>query len=160
VSILPSLRCAIVASAAIIATATFSVPAANAFDKIYTDDDLAIDGYDPVAYFTEGRAVEGDEAFEATYEGATWRFSSAANRDAFAADPMKYAPQYGGYCAYAVSEGYTASIDPDAWSIVDGKLYLNYSKSIQNRWQKNRDERIANADANWPKIIAGGGKVN
>ena len=135
------------------------IPSASAFEKIYTDDGLAIEGYDAVAYFTDGRPVEGSREFETAYEGATWRFASAANRDAFAANPEKYAPQYGGYCAYAVSEGYTASIDPDAWTIDNGKLYLNYSKGIQRRWEKNRAERIVQGDKNWPQIVANGGRL-
>ena len=88
---------------------------------------VAIDGTDPVAYFTDGRPAQGSSDFEHEWMGATWRFVSAAHRDLFAADPAKYAPQYGGYCAWAVSQGYTAKIDPAAWKIVDGKLYLNYS---------------------------------
>lgn len=133
--------------------------AAAAFEPVYSDGGAAIGGYDPVAYFTEGKPVAGSEAFTAEHDGATWRFASAANRDAFVADPERYAPQYGGYCAYAVSEGYTAEVDPDAWSIVDGRLFLNYSKSIQRRWERNRDERIATGDSNWPKIVAGGGRI-
>ena len=85
--------------------------------------------------------------------GATWRFSTEANRDAFAANPEKYAPQYGGYCAYAVSEGYTASTTPEAWKIVDGKLYLNYSKDVQKIWEQDIPGRIANGDKNWPKVL-------
>ena len=85
--------------------------------------------------------------------GSKWYFASAANRDAFAADPAKYAPQYGGYCAWAVSQGYTAKIDPEAWKIVDGKLYLNYSKSIQEKWVAGGVDRlIAAGDGNWPGI--------
>lgn len=126
-----------------------------AADKVYNDWGTAIDGYDPVAYFTVGRPVEGDSDFEHEWNGATWRFSSAENRDLFAADPEKYAPQYGGYCAYAVSQGYTASTEPDAWKIVDGKLYLNYNKSVQTRWEKNIPGYVADANTNWPGIEAG-----
>ncbi len=115
--------------------------------------DTAIDGTDPVAYFTEGRPVEGSSEFKHDWNGATWRSSSAENRDLFAANPEKYAPQYGGYCAWAVSQGYTASTDPEAWDIVDGKLYLNYSKRVQETWHRNVPGNISAANANWPKVL-------
>ena len=114
----------------------------------------AIDGYDPVAYFNEGRPVEGKGEFAHGWMGATWYFASADNRDLFAADPDQYAPQYGGYCAWAVSQGYTAKIDPEAWKIVDDKLYLNYSKEVQAQWSQDIPGNIAKGDANWPKIRA------
>ena len=113
----------------------------------------AIGGADPVAYFTEGKPVEGSSDFTHEWNGATWYFSSAANRNAFAASPERYAPQYGGYCAWAVSQGYTASIDPEAWAIVDGKLYLNYSSDVQATWSKDVPGNISKADANWPKVL-------
>ena len=87
--------------------------------------------------------------------GAAWRFANAANRDAFAADPEAYAPQFGGYCAWAVSEGYTASTVPEAWRIVDGKLYLNYSRRIQSRWERDIPGNIARGTANWPDLNGG-----
>ena len=101
-----------------------AVPAQAAKDQVYTawPSDLAVSGYDAVAYFTEGRAVEGSDDFKLEHNGAEWRFASAENREAFAANPVKYAPQYGGYCAWAVSQGYTASTDPEAWKNVEGKL--------------------------------------
>ncbi len=129
-----------------------SVPA-HAGGVVYTSWGKAIKGYDPVAYFTEGKPVEGKSDFTHTWMGATWRFVSAANRDKFAAMPDKFAPQYGGYCAWAVSQGYTASTDPDAWKIVDGKLYLNYSKGIQQRWQDGGPHKLIVAgDKHWPKL--------
>jgi YHS domain-containing protein len=112
----------------------------------------AIEGYDPVAYFDEGKPVEGDSDYSHEWMGATWYFASAENRDLFAANPDKYAPQYGGYCAWAVSQGYTAEIDPDAWSIVDDKLYLNYSLDVQKQWQQDVPGNVTKADANWPGI--------
>jgi YHS domain-containing protein len=130
-------------------------PAAFAGSVVFVDDGAAIRGTDPVAYFTDGRAVPGKAAFEAEWMGATWRFASAAHRDAFKTDPEKYAPQYGGFCAWAVSQGYSAPIDPAAWKIVGGKLYLNYSRSIQSRWALDRSGNIARADRNWPKVRAG-----
>jgi YHS domain-containing protein len=112
----------------------------------------AIEGYDPVAYFEEGRSAEGDSEHSFEWMGATWYFASAANRDLFAADPEKYAPQYGGYCAWAVANGYTAKIDPQAWAVVDDKLYLNYSLYVQKQWQQDVPGNITKADANWPGI--------
>ena len=113
---------------------------------------LAIKGYDTVAYFTEGKPVKGSDQFTQAWNGATWRFSSAANRDRFAADPAKFAPQDGAYCAWAVHKNYTADTDPEAWKVVGGKLYLNYNKEVQSMWQKDVEARIAVADKNWPKL--------
>jgi YHS domain-containing protein len=115
---------------------------------------VAIEGTDPVAYFVEGKPVEGSSEFEHEWMGATWRFASAANRDLFAADPEKYAPQYGGYCAWAVSQGYTAKIDPEAWTIVGDRLYLNYSKEVRTQWSEDVPGNITKGDANWPKLRA------
>ncbi len=114
----------------------------------------AIRGYDPVAYFTENQPIKGKKAFSHQWKNATWRFASARNRQLFRTNPQKYAPQYGGYCAYAVSQGYTASINPHAWKIVEGKLYLNYSKGVQRLWEENTDGHIKRADENWPRILA------
>ena len=127
---------------------------AAAKPAVYADDGIAIDGSDPVAYFTEGRPVAGKADLTHDWMGVSWRFSSEENRAAFAANPEGYAPQYGGYCAYAVSEGYTASTVPEAWKIVDGKLYLNYSRRIQRRWERDIPGRIAAADANWPSVLS------
>ncbi|WP_169566016.1 YHS domain-containing (seleno)protein [Sneathiella limimaris] len=112
----------------------------------------AAEGYDVVSYFEEGKAVEGDSDFTHEWKGVKWYFSTAAHKDKFAAAPEKFAPQYGGYCAYAVSKGYTASVDPEAWTIVDGKLYLNYSKGVKDTWDKDRAGYIKSADENWPKV--------
>ena len=114
---------------------------------------LAIEGYDAVAYFTENRAVKGDEDYELEWEDANWRFNSAENLAAFQEDPERYAPQYGGYCAWAVSNGAIAGIDPKQFSVVDDKLYLNYNASIQQRWTGERDRRIELADEIWPTLI-------
>lgn len=114
---------------------------------------IAIHGHDPVAYFTEGKPVEGSRTYSYAWKGATWYFANAQNRDLFAKNPEKYAPQYGGYCAYAVSQGTTADIDPEAWRIVDGKLYLNLSKSIAKIWEEDIPGYIALANKNWPKLL-------
>ena len=124
-------------------------------DKVYSKWGAAIGGADPVAYFTMGKTVDGSKKHTLEWQGATWRFANAAHLEQFKAAPERYAPQYGGYCAWAVSEGYTAKIDPEAWEIVDGKLYLNYSKGIQKRWAADKGGNIAKADSNWPKIRAG-----
>lgn len=123
-------------------------------ETIFSDGGLAIRGTDPVAYFTEGRPVAGDPAITHDWMGARWAFASEAHRAAFAAEPAAYAPQYGGFCAWAVAQGYTAPIDPAAWRIVDGRLYLNVSPRIQRRWERDIPGNIARADANWPGIRA------
>lgn len=113
----------------------------------------AIRGYDPVAYFKDGRPVAGHPEISAEWNGATWLFATEENRAAFVAEPARYAPQYGGYCAWAVAHGYTASIDPEAWRVVDGKLYLNYSKAVAAEWVKDIPGYIAKGDANWPNVL-------
>lgn len=139
------------AAAPVLALTTHSARAET--PGIYAVDGIAIDGSDVVAYFTQNAPVAGNADITHDYMGATWRFASVENRDAFAADPAAYAPQYGGYCAYAVSEGYTASTAPEAWSIVDGKLYLNYSTGVKRRWEQDIPRRIAAADAQWPQVL-------
>lgn len=141
--------------AIILATITFSLPAFAEKAPVNKSffGDVAISGADPVAYFKEKRAVIGKSEFAHQWNGAEWRFKSTANRDEFAATPRKYAPQFGGYCAWAVSQGYTASIDPEAWSIVDGKLYLNYSKGVQAQWSQDIPGNIAKGIANWPDVL-------
>ncbi len=130
--------------------------AAFAIDPVYSNwRGLAIKGADPVAYFTVGGYRAGRAEHSLEYMGATWRFSSAENKALFEGDPERYAPQYGGYCAWAVSQGYTASVDPEAFAIVDDKLYLNYSQSIQKKWAAEQDAHIAQADANWPGLRDG-----
>ena len=110
---------------------------------------LAIKGYDPVAYFAEGRPVEGSAAFEQVWENTRWRFSSAVNLDRFKADPDRYAPQYAGYCAYGIANGAKLEVDPRAWKIVNGKLYLNNNRDTQKDWVKDQTANIGRADANW-----------
>jgi hypothetical protein len=113
---------------------------------------VALKSYDVVAYFTEGRAVEGVAAFEHVLDGVRYRFASAANRDRFAREPRRFLPQYGGFCAWAVSRGYTADTDPLAWRIVDGRLFLNYSRSVQRKWETDVPGNVAKGDANWPGL--------
>lgn len=113
---------------------------------------LAVGGYDPVAYFVAGAAQAGSPGITASHDGATYRFVNAANRDRFAADPAKYLPAYGGYCAYGVANGYKVKVDPDAFTIVDGTLYLNYDKGVMKKWRADIPAYIAKADANWKSI--------
>ncbi|MBI4963803.1 MAG: YHS domain-containing protein [Desulfomonile tiedjei] len=113
----------------------------------------AIKGYDPVAYFIQGKPTSGTKEFEFKWDGAVWQFSSAENLNLFKADPEKYVPQYGGYCAWAVAEGYTADIDPNAWTVSQGKLYLNYNLDIRTKWQKDMAPNIERANKNWPGVL-------
>jgi hypothetical protein len=119
------------------------------------DNGVAIQGYDAVAYFTRNAAVKGSQAFAHTWNGVRWHFASAEHRDAFASDPGRYAPAFGGYCAYGVSRGYAVDIDPEAFAVVDGTLYLNYSKSVQRTWNQDRPGFIEKARRSWPKVLAG-----
>jgi hypothetical protein len=112
-------------------------------------DRLAIKGYDPVAYFTEGRPVKGRSEFEYVWEDTRWQFASAANRDSFRADPERYAPQYLGHCSLGIALGEKSETDPEAWEIVGGKLYLNFDQKAHGDWQKNKEANINQADANW-----------
>lgn len=116
----------------------------------------AIKGADPVAYFSllpGDKAVIGSDDITYEWRGATWKFASEANRDLFSKDPEKYAPQFGGYCAYAVGLGFTNSILPNSWSIIDGKLYLNHNRFTKRRFLKKQDEAIAKATSNWPEVL-------
>lgn len=134
---------------------TASEPARAGKAAVYTGivDGVGAGGYDVVAYQTEQMAVAGDEAITAEHESITYRFASEENRERFAADPQRYLPRYGGYCAWAVSQGYTAHGDPEAWTVVDGSLYLNYSKGVRSQWQRDAAGNIAKGDANWPGVL-------
>ena len=125
---------------------------AGKVDPVYQHAGLAIRGYDPVAYYQQSAPVKGSSQFSYQWRGATWLFANAENRDRFQAEPDHSSPQYGGYCAYAVSKGRTASIDPEAWKIVDGKLYLNYSKGVRKKWEQDVPGNIVKADKNWPDL--------
>jgi hypothetical protein len=133
---------------------TLLLPGQGRAAQVNAEGGVAVRGTDVVAYVTQGRPVAGSAAFTHDWAGATWRFASAAHRDLFAADPQRYAPAYGGFCAFAVSEGYTAPIDPAAWRIVDGRLFLNYDRAVQRRWERDIPGRIARADARWPELSA------
>ena len=141
---------ALIAVAVSVATTTADAPK-PAINK--GSDSVAIKGYDTVAYIVSGRAIVGSPKFEYSWSDATWRFASKANRDRFARDPKRYAPQFGGYCAWAISRGYTADVDPEAFQVVDGRVYLIYSKSVQMRWEQDIPGNIAKAQANWPAVL-------
>lgn len=113
---------------------------------------LAIQGYDVVAYFTDGRPVRGSSSYVHRWQNAEWRFASAEHRDAFIADPERYAPQYGGFCAYGVAQGYRVDVDPTAWRIVDGRLYLNYNHSVNRTWVQDIPGYVRQADQNWTRL--------
>lgn len=139
------------------AVMTFTLAAGSAWaaEPVNTNGSpLALGGYDVVAYFTEGKPVAGQAAHETHWNGARWRFASAEHRERFQREPERFAPRYGGYCAYAVSRGYTAPVAPEAWRIVDGKLYLNYSKDVQTLWEREIPANIKKADTNWPGVLA------
>lgn len=124
---------------------------------VFATDGVAIRGYDPVAYFTESAPVEGSTAHESTWQGVTWRFASAENKTQFDSDPERFAPQYGGFCAWAVAEKSTLfSTQPQNWSIVDDKLYLNYNDGVQATWETDPAGFITQGDMNWPQIMAEG----
>ncbi|WP_153799860.1 YHS domain-containing (seleno)protein [Foetidibacter luteolus] len=121
-------------------------------NEIFAPDGKAIRGYDPVAFYKEQKPVKGIDSLAYTWKNATWFFSSAANLDSFKANPGRYAPQYGGYCAYGTSEGHKAPTETDTWTIVDDKLYFNYNTKVKERWTKNQQELIEKANAQWPLI--------
>lgn len=141
-----------------VALASFAAaPAALADERpVYTGliGNVGVSGYDVVSYFTDGRPVRGTTQFRTTHQGVEYRFASAEHLAAFQASPARYLPQYGGYCAWAVSQGYTASANPNNWRIVDGKLYLNYNTEIQQRWEQNIQGFIQSGNANWPSVLS------
>ena len=146
-------RMLLTAAAAAPAAAFLSRPAMAAEPSVFTEDGIAIRGADPVAFFTEGAPVQGDPANALMWEGATWHFASMENMETFLADPNAYAPQYGGYCAFALSRGSLASSVPEAWTIHEDKLYLNYSVNVRQVWLEDVPGNIAKADENWPTVL-------
>ncbi|MBS1794136.1 MAG: YHS domain-containing protein [Acidobacteria bacterium] len=125
----------------------------ESFKRISTTaDNVAIKGFDTVAFFTAEKAVAGNPEFSFVWNGAKWYFSSAENMEKFKAAPENYAPQFGGYCAYAVSHGYTADGDPNAWKIVDNKLYLNYNQQVKEKWEAEQPKLIEDGRKNWEEF--------
>jgi len=120
--------------------------------EVFVKSEEAIRGYDPVAYFKERKPVEGKKAFSFVWKDATWLFSSNENLEDFKSNPTKYAPQFGGYCAYGMMQGHKAPTSPDAWTIVDDKLYLNYNTNVRDLWNKDQKGYIDTAIKNWPTV--------
>lgn len=120
--------------------------------KFISKDGVAIKGYDPVAYFNQQKAVEGSDSYTTDWSGSKWKFVSQGSLDSFKLAPEKYAPQYGGFCAYGTSENHLSPTDPKAWTVVDGKLYLNYNLDVKNLWIKDTSNRIKAADGFWPSL--------
>jgi YHS domain-containing protein len=120
--------------------------------QFYEQNGIALNGYDPVAYFAEQHPVKGSPRFSVEHLGTRFYFSTMNNRETFIANPERFLPQYAGYCAFGVSKGYKAAIDPDSFTIVEGKLYLNYSPSVLDRWRKDIPGHIRQADHNWPEV--------
>lgn len=124
---------------------------AQAPKHINLKDNVAIQGYDPVAYFESNKAVKGNKEITATFQDATYYFSTENYKKIFLKNPSQYIPQFGGYCAYGMSEGYEAPIKPEAFTIVDNKLYLNYNLKVKETWLKDKEKRIQKANENWNK---------
>ncbi len=147
------LRRLISAFAAIVAAGLIVGPALAGGAVNKTLFGVALKGYDPVAYHTVGKPVEGSQRINYRWREATWRFASVKHRDLFAADPTRYAPAYGGYCAYGMAQGAKIDIDPSAWRIVDGALYLNVNKRVQQTWKTDIPGYIASADRHWQGLM-------
>lgn len=132
----------------------FGISSAHSEEQVYTGyfNNKAAGGYDVVAYFSEQKPIEGDSDFTLEYKGADWYFSNQDNLDKFKADPEYFAPQYGGYCAWAMARNKTAPGNPPFWTIYKDKLFLNYDQSVVDTWRANKDEFIKQADLNWSKL--------
>ena len=120
--------------------------------EIFAPEGKAIKGYDPVAFFKQQKPVMGTDSLVFTYKDARWFFSSRENLDAFKENPMQYAPQYGGYCAYGTSQGHKAPTETDTWTILNNKLYFNYNQDVRKKWMKDQEGYIKKADEQWPMI--------
>jgi YHS domain-containing protein len=120
--------------------------------EIFAPGGKAIKGYDPVAFFKESKPVKGSDKFQYKWKDATWFFSTSENLEAFKADPEKYAPQYGGYCAYGTSQGHKAPTQTDTWTVLNDKLYFNYNDKVKELWTKDQANLIKVADEKWPEV--------
>lgn len=129
-----------------------SVQANAQVSEVFAPQGKALKGYDVVAFYTQQQPVKGNEQFTYQWKGADWTFSSQANLDSFKANPTRYEPQYGGYCAYGTSEGHKAPVEIDTWSMVDGKLYFNYNQQVKKMWTRNQAQLIQKANEQWPLI--------
>lgn len=133
-------------------TTAFAVVSMASAGEYFEGDGAAIRGYDPVAYFKDSKPAKGSAEHRFEHKGSTFLFSSKANRDAFAAEPDKYAPQYGGFCAFGTASGYKAAVDPAVFSVVNGKLYLNYNRDVQKQWLADAPGFVSKADRQWPAV--------
>lgn len=140
----------IIVALAVVVIACFSLTAQES--PVFIHSGKAIRGYDPVSYFIDGKPIAGKEEFVYTWNNANWYFSDQQHLDSFKVNPDRYIPQYGGYCAYGMYEGHKAPTSPDAWTIVDGKLYFNYNLKVRDLWRDKKEEKITIADNNWPGI--------
>jgi YHS domain-containing protein len=131
---------------------TFLTLSASAQSEVFATKEGAINGYDPVAFFTESKHIVGKKEISLMWKEQMWHFSSTENRDTFKANPEKYEPQFGGYCAYGMSRGYKAKTDADAWTIADGKLYLNYNLEVKKIWSEKQNDLIDKANKTWPSV--------
>jgi YHS domain-containing protein len=120
---------------------------------VYAPHGVALDGYDAVAFFNQAKPVKGSESFSYSWQGAKWLFADKNDLEKFKESPVKYAPQYGGYCAYGVSQGHKAPIEADTWTILDNKLYFNYDAKVKATWMKNQSVYIDQANSKWPAIV-------
>lgn len=130
----------------------FVIAQANAQSEVFAPGGMAINGYDAVAFFKESKPVKGSAMYTYHYKDAKWLFASKENLDLFTSMPDKYAPQYGGYCAYGTSEGHKAPTQPETWTIINDKLYFNYNKQVKQMWMKDQAHRIDLADQKWPEV--------
>lgn len=137
-----------------IATALIATPAIARPDRVYVKQGFAVCGFDPVAYFNQSQPAQGQDSYRLRWQNAIWRFASAQNLALFERDPHAYAPQYGGYCAMALSQGALTSSRPDAWAIHNDKLYLKHSVLARDQWLHNPDDRIAQANAHWSSLLS------
>jgi YHS domain-containing protein len=142
------------AVATTLATAGARADMPRPVNTLDSPEGIAIRGYDPVAYFREGGPREGKPELSASHGGATWRFASAEHKALFETDPERYLPAYGGFCAYGTSRGYLVKIEPEAWSIIGGRLYLNYDLGVRKTWLDDPKAYIARADTNWPRLAS------
>jgi YHS domain-containing protein len=145
-------RCLFQAATATLLCGTWALRSAAAGDDKSITAHVAIEGYDPVAYFTDGRPIKGSPAFSFPFDEAVYYFANAEHQRMFAADPDHYAPQYSGYCAAALSQGFKATIDPESWAISNGKLYVFHSKKGLSVFAEDPTGTIARADANWAAV--------
>lgn len=143
--------------AAVLLTAISGIAAAKELHNLNRDG-VAIQGYDPVAFFTDNRAVQGSSQFQSQYDGAKYYFASAEHKSAFDKEPGKYEPQFGGYCAYGASQGHPAPVKIEAWQIVNGRLLMQYDLGIKDKFNKDQQGNLRKADQNWPGIVEKYGK--